>query len=99
MNNLDALPWYRSPVMVSQVVSAISALTAIAPKLATQFGLTSPDAITQVVTSVFGVIAFSAAMYGAIKRKNSTIQPLTLTQAGADIHPQTVANQPTKAIP
>jgi len=92
MNNLDALPWYRSPVMISQVVSFLSALTAISPKLATALGWTSTDAINTAVTSVFGVIAILAPLYGAWKRKTSVIQPLTLTQTGADLHPNTLAN-------
>lgn len=90
--NADALPWYRSPVYVSQVVTFLSALTAIAPKVATALGLTSTDAINQTVTAVFGVIALGSTAYGAIKRARSAIQPLTLTQTGADVHPNTVAN-------
>jgi hypothetical protein len=99
MTTLDAIPWYRSPVMISQVVSFISALTAIAPKLTNAVGLTSPDAITQTVTAVFGVITLVSTTYGAVKRARSTIQPITLTQAAADVHPQTLANAPPAATP
>jgi len=92
MTNLDAIPWYRSQVMISQVVTFVSAVTALVPKLATTLGLTSADVINQSVTTVFGAIAVVATIYGAIQRARSTIQPLTLTQADADIHPQTLAN-------
>ena len=90
--NQDALPWYRSPVQISQVVTFISALTAIAPGIAAKLGLTSQDAINTAVTSVFGVIALLAPIYGMIKRAKSPIQPLTFTKADAAVHPNTVAN-------
>lgn len=90
--NQDALPWYRSPVMISQVVTAISALAAVAPKIATKIGLTSTDVISSDVTAIFGVIAILAPIYGAFKRAKSTVQPLTMTQAGADVHPNTIIN-------
>lgn len=88
----DALPWYKSPVMISQVVAAVSAFAEVAPKIATTMGLTSADAINQTVTGAFGVIALGAAIYGGIKRAQSRLEPLTLTQSGADQHPQTLAN-------
>jgi hypothetical protein len=90
---MSALPWYKSQVLISQIVTVISAITAIAPKVATALGLTSVDAINQTVTAVFGVIAVAATAYGAVRRVNSPLQPLTLTQADADAHPATVATQ------
>jgi hypothetical protein len=90
---IGATVWYESPVMISQVVTFLSATVAIAPKFATALGLTSTDAINQTVTAVFGVIALLATAYGAVKRAKSTTQPLTLTQGSADVHPATlVAN-------
>jgi hypothetical protein len=86
---VGALPWYQSPVMIAQVVTAITAFTAIAPQVAVKFGLTDQSAITNTVSSLFGVIAFIATLYGAFKRKTSTVQPLTMTQAAADVHPAT----------
>lgn len=85
--------------MIAQVVTAVSAVTAIAPKLATYFGLTSSDAISHAVTATFGIIAILAPIYGSIKRARSTAQPLTLTQAAADSHPATVANAVAAAVP
>lgn len=86
MNNLDAIPWYASPVMRGAVVSIISQLVAI-------LGLhVTTDALTNDVGAVFQVIAIGAGLYSAYKRKTSTVQPLTLTQTGADLHPQTLVN-------
>lgn len=92
MNNLDAIPWYSSPVQIAQVTSAVSALIALFPKLGQALGWTSPSDISTGVTTIFGVIATAAAIYGSIKRASSPIQPLTLTQTSADVHPNTVAN-------
>ena len=93
---VPAIPWYRSPVLISQVVTFISAATALSPKLAALVGLTTPDAITQAVTQVFGVVALVSTAYGAIKRAQSPVQPITLTQSGADIHPNTIAANASK---
>lgn len=85
------IPWYQSPVLISQIVTFISAATAIAPKAATTLGWTSTDAISQSITAVFGVVALVATAYGTFKRATAKAQPLTLTQAGADNHPATIA--------
>lgn len=95
----SAVPWYRSPVMVSQVVGFLSAFCAIAPKAAATLGLSSPQMINDAVTTIFGVIAVLAPAYGAIKRARSKFQPLTLTKTGAESHPQTVANAAPKKGP
>jgi hypothetical protein len=92
MNNLDALPWYRSPVQISQVTAAVSALLAIFPKIGQMLGWTSPGDIANGVTALFGIIAIVAPIYGSFKRANSPIQPLTLTKTGAALHPNTTAN-------
>jgi hypothetical protein len=101
MNNLDAQVWYQSAVMRGAVVSIVSQLVAI-------LGLhVTSDELANDVGAVFQVIAICAALYSAYKRKSSTIQPLTLTQTGADLHPNTLANaqaplpvtQPSKVGP
>ncbi len=86
---MNAIPWFSSPVMVGAVVSILSQAFVI-------FGVqVAPDTISKDVDAVFQVIAIGAGLYSAYKRKSSTIQPLTLTQTGADIHPQTIANAQT----
>jgi len=83
---MNAIPWFQSPVMIGAVVSILSQALAI-------FGVqVAPDTINKDVTAVFQVIAIGSGLYSAYKRKTSTVQPLTLTQTGADIHPQTIAN-------
>jgi hypothetical protein len=91
MSNQAAIPWYSSPVQLAQITTAISTLVALAPGIASRFGLTSPQAVQDAVQSIAGVVALIAVSYAGIKRARSTIQPLTLTQAGADVHPNTVA--------
>lgn len=87
---MDAIPFYKSPVYIGAVVTILSTIASLSPKLAAILG--NPDAISQSVTSIFSVIALGAGLFTAVKRKNSTVQPLTLTQGGADVHPATLAN-------
>jgi hypothetical protein len=89
---MNAIPWYRSPVYIGAVVTILSTLASLAPKTFTALGLTSPDAISHTVDTVFQLIALGAGAFTAYKRSSSTAQPLTLTQTGADIHPATIAN-------
>lgn len=86
-----AIPWYRSPVQVSQVTTVVSALLAISPKAAGLLGLTTPDQIAAAVQAVFGAVAILAPLVGSVLRARSSIQPLTFTKAGADSHPATMA--------
>lgn len=92
MNNLDAIPWYRSPQQIGLVTTAVSALIALFPKLGQLLGWTSPSDVASGVTAVFGVIAVIAPVIGTFIRAKSTVQPLTLTKASAEIHPNTIAN-------
>lgn len=92
MSNLDALVWYKSPQQIGLVTTAISALIAVFPKLGQLLGWSSPGDVANGVTAIFGVIAVIAPVVGTFIRARSTVQPLTLTQAGADMHPNTLAN-------
>lgn len=84
---MNAIPWYRSPVYIGAIVTILSTLASLAPKTFSTLGLTSPDSISHTVDTVFQFIALGAAVFTAYKRSNSTVQPLTLTQAAADAHP------------
>jgi hypothetical protein len=86
---VGAVPWYTSPVYIGALVTVISTLATLAPKAANALGLTTPGAIQTSVQNVFGVIALLSGIFTALKRQSSTVQPLTLTQAQADIHPAT----------
>jgi hypothetical protein len=91
---LDAIPWYKSPVYIGAVVTILSTITSLSPKLAALLG--SPDAISQNVTAFFSLVALGSGIFTAVKRQNSAVQPLTMTQAAADVHPATVANAAAK---
>jgi len=90
---LNPITWYKSPVQVAQVTTAISALIAVFPRVGIWLGLTSPTAINDAVTAIFGVIGLVAPIVGTALRAKSPIQPLTLTQTSADakITPETAA--------
>jgi hypothetical protein len=92
-----AIPWYKSPQEIGLITTAVSALIALFPKVGQLLGLTSASDIATAVTNVFGVIALIAPVIGSIVRVNSKAQPLTLTQAGAEAHPNTQATVITQA--
>ena len=92
MNTLDAIPWYKSPQQIGLVTTAVSALIAVFPKLGQLLGWSSPGDVANGITAIFGVIAVIAPVIGTFIRARSTVQPLTLTQASADVHPNTLAN-------
>jgi hypothetical protein len=80
---MNAIPWYKSPVYIGAVITILSTLLSLLPKVAAALGLTDPDAISTTVNSGFQVIALIAGVFTAVKRQTSTIQPLTLTKQAA----------------
>lgn len=77
---MDALPFYRSPVFISLLVSIISQIAAVA---GVADAVTTED-IAKGVDLTLQLVALGAAGYAAWKRKRSNIQPLTLTKGGAE---------------
>jgi hypothetical protein len=90
---VTAIPFYKSPQTIGLVTTFISAAIALFPKAGQLLGLAAPGAVESAVTGIFGAIAVIAPIVGAIVRTKSTVQPITLTQAAADVHPVTVAAQ------
>jgi hypothetical protein len=96
-----AIPWYKSPVYITLLVTLLTSLSMLFPKAALLLGLGSPEAIQKTAELVLGWVGLGvtgltavASAFGLFKRKNSPLQPLTLTQKGADEHPATqAANQ------
>lgn len=88
---VTAIPFYKSPQTIGLVTTFVSAAIALFPKAGQLLGLAAPGAVESAVTSIFGAIAVIAPIVGAIARTKSTVQPITLTQAQADVHPVTVA--------
>jgi hypothetical protein len=86
-----AVPWYESKVQIAQVTALISAIVAMFPKVGTYIGITTATQVAPWVETVFGFIALAAPLVGTVLRAKSKYQPLTLTQAGADSHPATIA--------
>jgi predicted lipid-binding transport protein (Tim44 family) len=86
-----AVPWYQSKVQISQVAALVSAGVALSPKLGKLIGVNTPAEAMIWVETVFGFIALVAPILGTIWRAKSKLQPLTFTQAAADVHPATIA--------
>jgi hypothetical protein len=85
------IPWYQSPVLVGLLTTALTSFLALAPGYATKLGLTSKDAVPAVVEYIMQGLAFLALLFTMFKRVKSDVQPLTLTAAGAAVHPLTIA--------
>lgn len=90
-----AIPWYQSPVVMAQVSSLVSGIVAVLPKSSfiAALGLSSPDAVNTDVTILFAAIAGLAQLVALIGRVRSSIQPVTLTRVGADLHVNTLSVQ------
>jgi hypothetical protein len=71
---METLPWYKSPVYIGILVNLIAGAVNI---LGFQDFITV-DVITAHVTEAFTLIAFVFAVVAEWKRRNSTIQPITL---------------------
>lgn len=77
---MSTLPWYKSPVYVGIVTSIVSQLLALIGKA----DLFPTDQISGYVEGIFQVVALIALAVAEIKRRTSTIQPLTLTKEKKD---------------
>jgi hypothetical protein len=93
-----AIPFYRSPQTIGLITTFIAAAVALFPKAGQLLGLTSPTEIATAVSNIAGLVALVAPVIGTIFRvKQSSGQPITLTQAGADAHPATLAAEAAAA--
>lgn len=89
---LPAEPFYTSKVYIGAIVTILSQLAVIAPKVFAAIGWTSPEAINAGVTAALQTFTLVAAIYTATARAKSTVAPLTLNAAGAAVHANTVAS-------
>ena len=79
----SALPWYRSPVYVGIVTTIVSGLLSLIGKA----DLFPVEMVNTAIEAVFGLIAAVALLVAERKRRKSSLQPITLTKAGADAVP------------
>lgn len=77
---IDALPFYRSPVFISLLVSIVTQILSL---LGVADAVTTED-IAKGVDLALQLVSLGAAGYAAWKRKRSSIQPLTLTKGAAE---------------
>lgn len=68
------IPWYRSQVFASALISIISQVAVLAG-LADTF---APAQIEATVNAVLQIVAVAAAGWAAVSRARSTVQPLTM---------------------
>jgi len=101
-----AAPWYTSSVQIAHIVTALSALIALSPRIgnaiATLMGSTGPvtnAALQTWVETLGGIVAFISPIVGSFFRAHSKLQPLTLTQGNADVHPATIAAERAATLP
>ncbi len=92
LTTVAAIPWYKSPVQIANVAAFISAIIAMFPEVGKTMGLETPTQVSTAVTTVFAVIAIVAPAVGGFLRAKSKVQPLTMTAAKAEAHPNTVAH-------
>ena len=93
-----AIPWYKSQVQIAQVTAFIVGLAALFPKsaLVAALGLTNPEAVSTLVSQIFGVISFAALGWGIIARQFSKVQRLTMTlDTGSELHINTSGHSDT----
>lgn len=95
---VPAIPWYQSPVQKAQIASLLAALVALSPKIGQVIGISTPGAAAAWVENIFGAITLLAPLIGTILRARSKLQPLTLTQGKADVHPATIAAERAAAV-
>lgn len=86
----SASPFLTSKVFIGAVVAAILALSAAFPGLEKIVGH-DPVALETKITTGLALFAGLSALWTAIKRWIAPMNPLTVTQAAADIHPATIA--------
>jgi hypothetical protein len=95
-----AIPFYKSPQTLGLITTFIAAAVALFPKAGAALGLTSSTAISTAVSNVAGLIAMIAPVVGTVVRaKQTSGQPITLTQTAADNHPATLAAEAAAIAP
>ena len=80
-----AAPWYTSRVFIGLLVTFVTQILAVS-------GLSKYLAagdVPKIVDAGLQLFAIASAAYALHKRQASEMQPLTLTQKGADEHPAT----------
>lgn len=88
---VGAIPWYKSQQQLALIATAISAIVAIFPKAGAAFGINTTSDVQSTVSTIAGFLTLIIPVISGIARKYSKVQPLTATQAGADVHPATLA--------
>lgn len=79
---MNAIPWYKSPVLVGAIVSVLSGLVAMLGKQ----NILPTEVITTTVQNAMDIIAVVAAAFAAWKRATATAQPIKASQGAADAH-------------
>src|ERR1700679_2231959 len=81
------VPWYQSAVQKAQVVSAVTALIALFPKMGAVLGIKTPSEVATWVETIFGFATLAAPIVGIVWRAASHLQPLKWSKKAAAITP------------
>ncbi|TXH43824.1 MAG: hypothetical protein E6Q97_33590 [Desulfurellales bacterium] len=73
------IPWYRSQVFASALISIVSQVAVLAGLADTL----APAQIEATVNAVLQIVAVAAAGWAAVSRARSTVQPLTMRNDGS----------------
>ena len=85
-----ALPVLASPVSVGIIVSAVSQILAALTALGVKIDITD-DQLAVIVSGGFQIVALASLLYALYKRWTSKVQPLALTNAGAEVKSAAIA--------
>lgn len=77
----SVIAWWQSPLFVKLLVSLIMQVIVFTPLAQ---AVTSAD-VAAIIDLTLQIAAFILGSYALYDRKKSTIQPLTLTKAGAEL--------------
>jgi len=86
-----AAAWYTSKVQITQIATTLFALVGAFPIIGKWLHLNSMTDALAAVSAVAALAAIVSPLVGTFIRARSPLQPLTLTKAGAEVHPQTQA--------
>lgn len=92
-----AAPFYTSKVFAGIIVAFLMSLGAAIPGLGKIISK-DPVTLTLIVTTALSSIAALASLWAAVKRWFAPMQPLTTTQAKADVHPATIVAAEQKEV-
>jgi hypothetical protein len=92
-----AIPWYKSPIYIAAMTTVLGAIATLYPKAAAVIGINTPLGQTAFIELAGGLVTLAGGGVIWVMRQINKGQPITLTQAAANVHPSTIAVVETQA--